>query len=305
MVREKITIYPINSSRLEMGQEFLVKQRIPTTFRGGKIIYAAFPDGIQVVIKTPKDENGAKREWDGLIKTSTAGIPVPKPILLGLNDSGQPCIVLERIHGKPLFLNHSHEARTQLGQTIKQMHTRVAIEGTEWLESEMSDYAYYDRKIKLWGEKQELIGDNNIFTQYLFQIFSLSMIDYCNKTLPVFNHNDIHDGQVIRSNEGRGVLIDFGNWTEDRPMNDLGFYLFHCLRNNTGFEMFKSFMNGYLGDNSLHEDDKQALIFNLLFISTRAIIIFSTFRPVYAKVAKMNHQKVLSFIKDETLWKAL
>lgn len=303
MARERLFINPTNP--LEKRQEFLIAEEIPVTFRGGRIIYAASPENVQVVIKIPKDEQGAEREWFGLTKTSDAGIPVPKPMLLGLSNSGQPCVVLERICGTPLFLNHSHEAREQFGQTVKQMHTRVKIEGSEWLYRGKSDYSYYDEKIKLWGEKQQLIGDNSLLTQYLFQILSLPMVDYCNRALPVFNHNDIHDGQVIWSNKNRGILIDFENWTEDRPMNDLGFYLFHCLRNDTRFEMFKGFMSGYLERDSLGEADKQALIFNLLFISTRAIIIFSTYKPEYVETAKTNHQKVLEFIKHETLWKEL
>ena len=304
MSRERL--YIVNPTNpLEEKREFLITGEIPVTFRGSRIFFATSLEDTQVVIKIPKDGQSAEREWDGLTKTSAVGISVPKPILVGLNDLGQSCIVSERIYGELLFLNHGYEARMQLGQTIRQIHTRVAIEGVEWLKSGRSDYAYYDEKIKLWGGKQELIGDNSPFTQHLFQALSLSMIDYCSKTLPVFNHNDIHDGQVIRSNEGRCVLIDFGSWIEDRPMNDLGFYLFHCLRNDTKFGMFKGFMRGYFERDSLNEADKQALIFNLLFISTRAVVIFSTFRPEYVETARENHQKVLKFIEGETLWKEL
>lgn len=296
----------VTSTKPETGnQKFSVVTEIPSTFRGSRIVFATSEEGRSVVIKIPAVIQGAEREWIGLTKNSESEIPVPTPLMLGITDSGKNCIVMERVYGKPLFLYPSDESRTEFGRIVKQMHTNVRINGFEWQESSKVDYLYYDKLVEIWVNEINQIGINISHTQSLFHSLSFPMNDYCVATKPVFNHNDIHDGQLIKPNKNEGTLIDFEEWTEDRPLNDIGYYLFHCLRTDNGFENFKAFMNGYLDNKPLNETEKQALIYNLLFISTRAVIKFSNFKVNYLETAKETHLKVLKFIEDELLWKEL
>lgn len=296
----------IRSIRPEQGnKKFSLTGEILTTFKGSKIVYAASDRGQPVAIKIPVNKQGAEREWSGLTKASESGISVPSPMMLGLTDWGSACIVLGRVYGKPLFLDKSYETRGLLGQTVRRMHAGVSIVEFESQLNGMINFTHYDKQLKSWGINQSQIGIDSSFTQYLFQLFSQPMDNYCETASPVFNHNDIHDGQVFISAKKDLILIDFEDWTVNRSLNDLGFYLFHCLRSNSEIDAFKSFMDGYFENGTLNESDKQALIYNLLYISTRAVIRFMAQKTDYLETARENHKKVLDFIRNEVLWKTL
>jgi len=303
MIKE-IRVRPIDSDPKE--KRFAVTGEIASTFRGNRIIFATSEDQNQpVVIKIPIDRQGARREWIGLRKTSEARIPVPSPIMLGLTDSNFTCVVSERVEGRPLFLYSDDEARMFLGKTTKMMHSEVRILDSGEGQNELVDFSQYKEQIYTWGINQYKAGIDWPLTQYLFKTLSDPMSSYCDSIAPVFNHGDIHDGQVIVSPKNDITLIDFESWSADRPLNDLGFYLFHCLRSNREFEAFKSFMDGYSGDYSLNEKDIESLVFYLLFVSTTAVFKFITLNTDYLETARENHMKVLTFIQNETLWKSL
>ncbi len=302
MIRE-LDIRSVNPG--ERNQKFLITREIAATFRGSRIVYATSEQNQKVVIKIPAILGGAEKEWTGLKKARESGISVPRPIMLGLTDTGSACIILESVNGEPLFLGNDHEDRIILGQIVKQMHSGVSIPDYGWKQNIKADYSYYDKQLKLWGDYQSQIGIDRSLTQYLFGLLAQPMDSYCHSSPPVFNHNDIHDGQAFKSTKRGITLIDFEDWTEDRPLNDLGMYLFHCLRTSRDFNFFKGFVSGYLNGDTLNENDRLALIFNLLFISTRAVIKYLTYQTDYLGVARQNHQKVLDFIRNETLWKSL
>lgn len=295
-----LSIHPDQGYRrfLSTGEQY-------ATFRESKILFATSDSGQQVVIKIPTNQNGAEREWEGLIKAGQAGILIPMPILVGKLDSNVMCIAMERVIGQPLIFNAKYNTRVELGQVVKQMHSRAPVDDSRSLESHVVDFIYYDRQIKLWEDLWSPMGVEASFTRHLFDLFSLPMDSYCNVVNQVFNHNDIHDGQVIQSPEKGMTLIDFEEWTEDRPLNDLGFYLFHCLRTGREIELFRGFIDGYTEGKSLSENDKLALVYNLLFISTRAVVRYLTKKSEYLATARLNHERVLNFIRDETLWKSL
>lgn len=130
------------------------------------------------------------------------------------------------------------------------------------------------------------------------------MSQYCQIAPSVLCHGDLHDGQVIKSPPGL-VLIYFEKWQSNRPLYELGIYLFHCLRTGSDIQNFRNFVMGYTDRTYLDETEKQTLMYYLLHISTGALNYFLEVNNWYLEYARQNQRKVLKFINDEVVWKIL
>lgn len=283
-------------------EDFEISQEILLPFSGSKILFAKTSSGEEIVIKISNSKNGAYREWMGLVKTYDTGLPVPTPILYGSDPNGSKLIVSDRVKGTHLYQEEKQGARQELGKILRGMHERVEVDGKEWAESGRSDFGYYDRYTFSWlNSKSDVIGQGSM-TDALLSQFADEMNNHCVKTNPVFNHNDLHDGQVIIREDSSVVIIDFENWREESPFNDIAFYLFHSIRVNSPNENFYEFLNGYTGSNKLDESSKSVLAYYLLFISARTVNYFSTKSSPYLEKALATHKEVLNYIDNENLW---
>lgn len=285
-------------TRLDIGNSFIIDEDFVVPFSGDRLVFATTESGLQIVAKISQPEK-SRREWMGLLTAYYASVPSPQPLLLGQIDEQHSALISSRIIGRNMFYSSDLGLRHKLGKIVKSMHEQATAKGNEWLISGKSDFSYYDRKMDLWA--REIVIDQT--THPLLAQLSIHAPNYITKTLPVFNHNDIHDGQAIIENSGRIVLIDFGNWCEDTPLNDIAFYLFHCIRNNKDINYFVSFIDGYLGTSKLTDEEKTVILFELLFISTRAVEYFARRKSGYLDTAKETHKRVLAYIEDETLFK--
>lgn len=305
-MKERIVVRPIESHKDQIfGSEVQlnVSRRILVPFTGSTVLFARTEDGIQVVIKISAKKNRAKREWVGLNKAYDVGSPVPEPILLANDENGKEVLISEKIDGVSLFRVPSTEAKHRLGNVIGTMHRNVRVGGTEWLNSGKPEFNYYDRYLsyRLKSSTPGLEKDSK--TLVLLSKLTDAMQAYVGATHPVFNHNDIHDGQVLVLPNHNLAIIDFENWTEDSQLNELATYLFHSIRTGRPAGEFDSFLQGYLGSMAFTETEKSALAFYLLFISARAVIYFQSSASSYLETARATHQKVLQYIDEENLWK--
>lgn len=306
-MKERLSLNPIEHSIDTAASDIKlkVKNRIFVPFTRSEIVFATTENGVPVVIKYSRIKEGSKREWLGLNKAYGAGVPVPKPLALAVDRDGTQVLVSEEIAGEPLYKYRQAEIKKQLGAIVRQMHSNVFIDGKEWTESGKADFTYYEKYAFYW-----LRGSTNGFekgskTLALLKKFTDAMRDYCNRTSPVFNHNDIHDGQVFMRENGTLAIIDFENWKEESPLNEMAVYLFHSIRTAVPIQEFKNFIDGYMANGSLTEYEKETFMFYLLFVSARAVSYFQTAGSNYLEKARINHQMVLDFVDREEIWKLI
>lgn len=280
-----------------------VRSSIP--FTGGEIIHAETDSGNKVIIKRPARNEQAEHEWLGLKIACSTGISVPVPIALIKYNSDRLAIVSTQIDGRNLYYFPNQAIKNEIGRQIKVMHQLADVDGRSWKSSGRDTFVYYDRYIFNWskGEIEELDANSESFL--LLQSLSAIAEQSCKATKPVFNHNDLHDGQIIVGEDGKPTIIDFGNWLEESWLNEIGYHLFHLIRTDrTETNDFANFLNGYLESKKLSDAEKSNLAFYLLFISSRALSYFYRNNDPYLPAAKETHNKVLMYLDNEKLWKS-
>lgn len=273
-------------------------------FTGSKVIYASSDSGEKVVLKIPFNSTKTLYEWEGLKKAFRAHTPIPEPIALIDYLDNQLAIVSSFVAGDNLYFNPNPGIKTKIGKEVRKMHQNAQIEGRDWIESKRSTYIYYDQFISRWatGEFGELKSGSK--TLLLLGKFTPSMENYCKTTVPVFNHNDLHDGQIIVDKNGNPKIIDFGNWVEEGWLNELGYHLFHLVRTRRiRTDDYPNFLDGYLSGKKLSDDEKSTLAFYLLFISARALSYFNSRNSSYLPFAQETHDGVLKLLDKEIIWK--
>lgn len=302
---QKELFEPVETFGTELTDEqvsFNISKRVVTPYTGSKVSFAATESGQQVVIKVSAREGGAEREWRGLVKAYAAKMPVPEPIALVKTQEGQLALVTERVNGAIMYYCPEGELRNRFGQVVRSMHEVVPVGGKGWIDNGKADFTYYDSRLHGWQQGQvENINEKSV-AQALLKSLANPMIAHCESITPRFNHNDIHDGQVIVG--GRKItLIDFEEWTEESPLNDIAYYLYSSIRMGTADSQFRHFLDGYLDNDVFSEVEKGAFMFYLLYVSCRAMNYFSSRPGKFAEVATATHQKVIDYAEDEKLWK--
>ena len=284
---------------LELGEE------VGIPFTGAEIIYAETDSGSKVVIKKTLHNWQAEHEWIGLNTAYRAGISVPLPVALINYTKDQLAIVSTGSTIPILVIDPNPEVKAEMGRQIKTMHQLAMVDEKMWKLSGRSSFTYYDKYMFNWsrGRIAELSVDSK--TAILLSSFAENMDQYCKESKPTFNHNDLHDGQIIVSDNGAPTIIDFGNWIEETWLNDIGYHLFHLIRTDrTRTKDFVNFLNGYCEGKKLSDIEKSNLAFYLLFITSRALTYFYRNRSSYLPTAKETHNKVLAYLEDETIWKS-
>ncbi len=303
---ERITYFPIESRNTEFSvpQVILnVHKKEIAPFTGNSILYATSESRTEVAIKISTNSGSTQREWKGLNMTYGAGLSVPKPYALAKNKDGEKLLISEKIEGELLYTSNNARLRIDLGKITRDMHDKVPVSGTGWSSSGKTDFSYYSELLRkyLGSPLNEL--QSNSETQVILNKLSDTMLNYCGNAIPVFNHNDIHDGQAIVKTDNRLKLLDFGNWKEETQLNDVSYYLYHLIKSDRVNKNFDAFLNGYLDSNDLTDTEKSVMTFYILFISTRAIDYLQNIKSRYLERARETHKKVLRFINSERLWK--
>jgi hypothetical protein len=182
-----------SSIELKLGE----KTKVP--FTGAEIIHATTITGDRVVIKKPLRNEQARHEWEGLKIAESTGISVPEPVALVNYTENQLAIVSGYIDGEKLYETPNPDIKFEVGKQIKMMHQRAHINGNSWTSSSRSTFIYYDRYIFNWtnGDIEEL--NKNSRSVAILEELTDSAEQFCVNSKPVFNHNDLHDGQVIES----------------------------------------------------------------------------------------------------------
>jgi Ser/Thr protein kinase RdoA (MazF antagonist) len=287
-----------SSIELELGEKTEV------LFTGAEIIYAMTITGDRVVIKKPFRNDQARHEWEGLKIAESTGISVPKPVALVNYTENQLAIVSGYIDGVKLYDAPNSDIKAEVGKQIKMMHKRARVSGNDWTSSGRSSFIYYDRYIFNWTNGDIVELNKNSRSAVILEELADSAEQLCVESKPVFNHNDLHDGQVIESISGKPTIIDFGNWIEETWINEIGYHLFHLIRTNRAHtDDFPNFISGYLENAKLSDSEKSNLAFYLLFISSRALNYFHRRHSSYLPIATETHNKVLEHLENETIWK--
>lgn len=281
-----------------------INRRMVVPFTGGEITYATTLSGEKFVIKKPINDEQAKHEWKGLNIAYSAGISTPRPIALINYNEDQLGIVSGFVEGKNLHFHSDPEVKVKVGEQFRVMHQKARTDGNIWESSGRSSFSYYDELIFNWSregiEELKFDGEDIVILKELAHTTE----EFCRKSVPTFNHNDLHDGQIIVNREGEPTIMDFGNWTEETWINDIAYHLFHLIRNSKEkTDDFINFLSGYHKKEKLSDIEKTNLAFYLLFISSRALAYFYNRHSRYLPVAQKTHEKVLDYLKKETIWK--
>ena len=273
-------------------------------FTGGEIIYAVASYGERVVIKKPLRSDQARREWNGLNIAYATGISVPRPIALVKYDDSQLALVSSFVKGDTLYDYPDSTVKYEVGRQIRLMHHKARISGELWKSSGRSTFVYYDKHLFDWtrSDLEELRPDRQ--TVLLLNELTDNMEQFCGWTKPTFNHNDLHDGQIMVGVDRSPTIIDFGNWAEETWINEISYHLFHLIRTDrVDTDDFLFFVNGYQEGEGFTDTEKSNMVFYLLFISSRALAYFYTSGSAYLPIARETHNKVLKHINNEEPWK--
>lgn len=303
--RERFTTVQTPLDQYKHFIDLSLGEKTDVPFTGGEIIHAETDAGEKVIVKKTAHNQQAEHEWLGLKIAHSTGISVPVPIALINYTSDHLAIVSTQIDGENLYYFPNQEIKNEIGRQVKVMHQMAGVDGRSWRSSERSTFVYYDRYIFNWskGEIGELRAGSD--SLQLLQSLSVAAEQFCKSTNPTFNHNDLHDGQIIVSKDGKPTIIDFGNWLEEAWLNEVGYHLFHLIRTDrAGTNDFANFLEGYLGGRKLSDTEKSNLAFYLVFISSRALSYFYKNNNPYLPTARETHGKVLKYLDDEKLWKS-
>ena len=302
--REQFRIIDSSLGKKENFVELEIGERLSVPFTGGEIIFATDSLGERVVIKKPRDDDQAKHEWDGLRRVESTGISIPRPIALISYSADQLAILSSFIEGDNLYYNPNPSIKSEVGRQVKSLHQNAQVEGGTWESTGRSTFVYYDRYIFHWthGGLKELQADSRTASVLGKLIGTAS--DFCQNSKPVFNHNDLHDGQIIVDGNNHPTIIDFGNWMEETWLNEIGYHLFHLIRTDRAeTDDFSNFLDGYFKDRKMSDTEKSNLAFYLLFISSRALNYFYNRHSSYLSTAQETHEKVLGHVDNERIWK--
>lgn len=284
--------------------ELEIDRRMVVPFTGGEISYVTTLSGDKLVIKKPISDEQAKHEWKGLNTAYSAGISTPRPIALINYDENQLGIISGFVEGNNLYFYPNPEVKVEVGKQIRAMHQGAQTDGDIWESSGRGSFSYYDKLIFKWskGGIEELKFDGESIV--ILKELAHTTEKFCRESVPTFNHNDLHDGQIIVNREGESTIMDFGNWTEETWINDIAYHLFHLIRNSKEkTDDFTNFLSGYQKKEKLSDTEKINLAFYLLFISSRALTYFYNRHSRYLPVAQKTHERVLDYLRKETIWK--
>lgn len=285
--------------------QFEITGQAKAPFTGSEVLFALDEEGQEVAIKFSSYNWGAKREWRGLQKVYQAHVPVPVPLAIIQDSNNRLGIISSKVHGFNLFetKHPKDQLKFRLGTIIRNMHNNTTISGEEWRHSQKNDFTFYDKNLSKWQKSQLAELQNTSPAIQLFRKFSLTAIDQLPNVSPVFIHNDLHDDQVLINERGDIIVLDVEFWREDNPLNDLATYLFHSIRTQRPWEDFVSFSQGYLGENSYSENDKNLIAFYLLNAALAGLNHFSQHRKQELWTAQLYLSRIQEFLTKETLWK--
>lgn len=250
-------------------------------------------------------QGGPENEWQGLLSTHAAGISVPKPVALVRNETNKIGVVSEYIDGEDLIYSQDLFDYSKFGKIIKEMHSRVRVEGSEWIKLGKHTYEYYDKYLIHCGELVKSGVINSAIVYDLIRLFSSALGERLEQVNPVFTHYDLHDQQVIKNLLGKLYLIDLERWREGDPLDDLSIYLFHNLRMNRPYDFFVEFIKGYLDNSSLTDTEKSVVNFFLLFTGFKSVDYYKRFRESDLPYALSQLEKIEHFVTEEKLVKSL
>ena len=283
-----------------------VTRVFPAPFTGSTVVVGDLPKvSHQVVLKIAPNAKSIRREWEGLLHVTGLDGKCQQPVALVQTAQGQLGLLSEYIEGEVLKNSSEVARRAQVGERMRELHERVPVHGEEWRKSPMREFHAFLEAIERWQHDSD-------FLQHIRHTLALPILERLARELtthkriesPAFIHTDIHDEQVLISQEGVAILLDFEQWQEGDPVDDLAIYLFHILRNGAPLEYFQAALAGYGSlDFLVHVVQlRTVLAFHTLFFATRAVRMFARYRPEYLPLSVHTLEEVCRFLATDALW---
>src|SRR3989344_1709089 len=280
-----------------------VYERLLSPYTENVVFFGYGEDGEHLAIKfSPK----ADREWEALQKTTQYGIDSPRPYAIIINNGCSLCrslygdkgIIMKKVEGINLYQAEDNSYKMLLGKIIRSMHERIPVIGEEWGEQGY-DISYYISLL----DKLEIPVKETEVARLLLKGF-IDTVEGRNKQInPRFVHHDLHDDQVRLTPSKRLAIIDFEDWIEGNPLDDIAIYLFHNLRTKQPEANFVDFVKGYTGGHRFADDDNSVIGFYLLLTGLQMVDHFSRFTPQDLHYSLRYLDRCTNFIREERLWK--
>lgn len=276
-------------------------------YSGSRLIMGRSPAGMGVAIKIPAHDGGARHEWNGLLRAHRAGVPVPAPVAYGHDGEGAELLVSEWVQAPSLYHRPVTDSWACLGAILRQMHRAVPTTGVRWRESGRCDFSFFDRRRHAF-RRQGCLDAGHARSAALLDGLAPEMANYCVDAAPVFNHNDLHDNQVMVDGRRGLVLIDFERWEEESPLNDVACYIYHSIRiggvdREVVHARIAEFVKGYFAADGFAMRERSALAFYLLFIAMREAARHAAGSRQVVECARRAHARVLAFVDEEYPWR--
>jgi len=284
--------YNIGTIFSSSNVDFFIDHRYSNAFSGSVILFGSLGTENPVVVKIPRFSKDAEREWEGLTKAFAARVSVPEPIALIEFGKKQKAIMMKQIMGDKLYFNDDMLMRKKLGAMVFEMHSAVHIDKNNNLvpclhyQEQLEKYKSFNSPGQsVWKTTNKLLSK---LYPYAFENHNIKS---------VFNHNDLHEGQIIIEADGNLRILDFGNWKIDSNLNDIAYLLFHTIRTKKSIKCYECFLEGYFQNNCADKYLRNAIHFYTLFISARALEYFISTDSKHFASALNTHRDILKYMQ--------
>lgn len=266
-------------------------------YTGNAIYFGRLEDSSDVVLKFSQLEEGAEREFNGLVLANTHGIPSPRAVAL-IHREERPSngFIMQKIEGIPFTEVGNSEQEFQLGLVVRQLH-EIKLPYYGPLGDHVMKFDTAKQYLDYWLQRTlPYIGEQSEASKLLADLFTQGKDHILNQE-PRLLHRDTQDNNVYVQPNGNIAIIDF-EWAQGgNPLDDIGVYLYHAIRTNKPQDKIDAFFRGYFKEHELSNLDKYDLMFHLVLAAGRTVSFCARMNSNGLEEAEANMSKIVLYVK--------
>lgn len=284
------------------GQDILVTltESFSSAYIGSSLMHGELENGRGVTLKFSRIQGGTEREYAGLALAYNHGISVPEPIAIVTREE-EPTngLILERVYGETLAQSSSPEKRQRFGQEVRKLHD-IDVPGFGILSGDVSQFQEMEPYVGSWLAK--------ILPYLKEDEGKILLMDLWNQAKPivlaqkpVFLQHDVNDNNVMVDAQGKLTLLDFEWWQGGDPMDDLGLYLYHNVRQDKPEDEYRDFLLGYNQGQPLDDSQKLDLLFHTVLAAGRVVSFCARLNPSRLEEAQKDFDKITHYVRTRLI----
>lgn len=281
---------------LSKGIRVRILSRFASEFTNNVVYSGEMEDGSDVVVKFSQLDEGAEREFRGLVLANAHDISSPKAIsMIRRGERPSTGFIMQRVKGVQLSEVDSIENESRLGSVVSKLH-KINLPHYGPLGDRSAKFNSAEAYLNYWIQKtMPYIGEKSEAARFLDKFFTLGK-EHILAQEPKLIHRDIQENNVYVQQDGKVVLIDF-EWSQGgNPLDDIGVYLYHAIRTNKSQHKTEAFFNGYFKDHRLSSLERYDLLFHLVLAAARTVGFCTRMSRDRLEGAKVDMDKVVSYV---------